>query len=79
MVTSLALVAMALLVVGATQLTQEMQDRPRRCFQLNRSWQAVSQTMLTAVPGAERADWQRLTVECPLLIVQACSQPATRN
>lgn len=78
-VTCLALVGMALLVVGATQLTQEMRDRPRRCLELTRCWREWSRTLLTAVPGAERSEWQNLTDECPLLILQACSRPVAKN
>ncbi len=68
----------ALLVTGAFQVTREMKDRPRRCFELHRQWQNWSQMMLTSVPGAGRQEWSRLSEENPMLLLEACALNSAR-
>lgn len=72
--TSMLLLAVSLLVMGAARVTQEMHQRPLRCYEIQSSWQDWSHTVLTGIPGGERDEWRYLAQESPLMIVQACSR-----
>jgi hypothetical protein len=66
------LVCGALLVMGAARLTQEVRERPRRCFGHVQSQQDWAETVLTSVPGGEQVEWRAAAAHCPLTIIEAC-------
>ncbi len=71
------LVCGALLVMGAARLTQEVRERPRRCFSQVQSQQDWAEGVLTSIPGGEGLEWRAAAAHCPLVIIEACCRTKT--